>query len=192
MNVSTLLKQLDDTLGPKAVDMTSAQFEAYATDQVAKAKKDMDEDDKEKKSKAKKRLEHLRGVAEMVSKSSWEGTNGTLSIPVYEGGYEDTTAKKELTDTTTALTSNQGNIGTASSGQSFFSNESEIGKMLQTLKAEVATIGKAAEPPAPAAPAPVTKGADDIAWPTDVANREFLAKGEISAPEWGTDSAGVK
>ncbi len=95
MDIKDTLAKLDTVLGiapMKLVTMTKAEFETHVTSELTKAKAEAEDDDAEKKTKAKKRLEHLRAVVKLlVTKSSWEGGNGSAAIPVYEEGFEPPT-----------------------------------------------------------------------------------------------------
>ena len=178
MNFDDTLKQIDAALAaPAMVPMTKAQFDAYVADQIAKAKKDEDDcaDPAKKKATSRKRLEALRSVVATVAKASWEGANGTMSIPVFEEA--NLTAKTEESDTT-VQTPPAGNSGTQADGASYAApgGAQEFAKTLADIDA---TLGGASAPAAP--PAPPAPAAPSFAWPDDITRPESVAKA------WGSD-----
>ncbi len=126
MDLSKTLEALDSMLSaPQTTPMTKEQFEAYAVDQVEKAKAEAAEEDPKGKDKAKKRLAHLRSTVDTLAKAegtypaeAWSGDNGTALIPEYDHGFEDTTRKTEISSAD-MTTPPAGNAGTQADGQSF-------------------------------------------------------------------------
>ncbi len=217
MDLTKTLDALDSMLAaPKTTDMTKDQFEAYAVDQVNKAKAEAKDD---KKDEAKKRLTHLRAtVASLAKAEVWEGGNGTAAIPEYDHGFEDTTRKTEVSETE-VKTPLAGNTGTQGDGNPPFANPGDlngknpqtasgttmlaegtgtqgdnpgpftsgVGKALADLKS---VIGGIVKPVAKAAPA----AAPAFQWPSDLTDKEYVKEGVAKrAPDhWGTDAEAVK
>lgn len=192
MDFKDTLTKIDAALGPKTKTVTKTEAEAYVKDQLAKAEAEAkDEKDKEGAGKAKKRLGHLRGVVDMLAKASWEGQSNTISIPVYEGGYEDNTAKSELSETEQKTPPPI--AGTGAEGASFAAagGAQSFAKALETISKSVSALdGTATEDKK----APVTKGEPEptFPWPSDLsATEEVIGKEAVTkrAPEqWGRDT----
>ncbi len=129
MDLAKTLDSLNSMLNvTKSVPMTRAQFEAYAADQVNKAKGEMDDGEEEK---AKKRLTHLRDVVATIKAEgehpggAWSGDNGEKLIPVYEQGVEDSTRKGEM-NSSSMQTPPAGNTGTQGSSGGAFANMGDL------------------------------------------------------------------
>lgn len=117
MNFQEVLTKIDTALNIKHVTLKSeAEAETYVREQYELAKAESEEDDKEAGAKkAKKRLKALKSVVAMLAKASWDGQSNAITIPVYEGGVEDTTSKSELSETE-QRTPPPGNTGTQGPG----------------------------------------------------------------------------
>lgn len=208
MDYAKTLKSIDDEIATQP--MTEAQFEAYATEQIAKAKKEAPE-------AKKKRLTHLKGVIDTVSKAVWDGDNGTQAIPLYN--EPNLTADAERSEKEAPLTSltTMGNQAWAGEGGSkdFASPGNPVGRQsggtnapaqlganawaatggpidfsksvteTDRLLAEMdgtATKATQNEQPTPPAPAHV--------WPKDIANSEFMKDGVTKSDSlWGKDNS---
>jgi len=218
MNMQQTLANLDKVLGTpasmKVVKMTQEQFQAYVASEVEKAKKDAEDEDTAKgAAKAKKRLEHLRAVTKLlIEKGSWEGTNATPAIPVYEEGFEPPTYMPTEQKTGTPPTIG----GTAGDGKSVFENgftapplnmtaapgggpsmtggtgtqadatifaNGPVGKALGDLAETLKGLEKTPAKKADETPA------DEYVWPRDCADASFLKEGVAKrAEEWGIDT----
>lgn len=189
MELAALIAKLDtDTAAfkPKTVDMTKAQFGAYAADQLAKGKAEAA--DEKTKDKAEKRLAHLDNLVSNVAKAEmWEGLGNTMSIPVYEGGFEsDLTVRSEQSDTTINMESLSQLDGSA------FANGAATFKAMADAINGLTPAQKAKADDKDPKKDETAKAADDFAWPADVANKDFM-KGEVQkrAEDWGLDSVTV-
>lgn len=115
MDFKSIISKIDAVLGPRTLTLKNkAEAEAYVANELKLAKAESEEEDTEKgKEKASKRLAHLRTNLASIAKTSWDGQSNSLTIPVYEFGYESDLTSKTDKSETEQKTPPAGNTGTA-------------------------------------------------------------------------------